>query len=99
MAGDAGCTRAQARCARESASFETQVLQGARIIRPVLAHFHPQLKMHAPAETYVVLEPRRASDPLQALAFGANYDRLLSRPVHPDRGIDDELPVLLRSLF
>src|SRR5262245_25761528 len=94
MAGDAGCNPASAGCGRGCASFESELLQSARIVGPVLAHLHPQVQVHTPTERRVQGQSRRPADTLQALALRADDDGFLAWTVNPYRSIDCELTVL-----
>src|SRR6516162_4267894 len=82
-----------------SSSLEPQLIERAGIVGPALAHLHPEREVKSAAEQPVELQTGGASDSLQALAFCADDDRLVTRPVDPDRRVHDQLAaVLLHAL-
>ena len=82
----AGAARSRASAAPGAprGSFESQLAQRARIVRPVLAHLDPERQMKAAAEQAIELQARGAADALEARAVGADDDRLVAGAIDPD---------------
>src|SRR5579871_2058927 len=94
-AGGGGCTPERGRFGERSGSFESELLQGAGAVRPILAHFDPEVEMQAAAEQSIQGQPCRAADTLEALTPRADHYRFLPFAIHPDGGLHAQQAILL----
>src|SRR5688572_6507767 len=80
-------------------SFVAQLAQDARVVGPGLAYFDPGAQVHLAAEQLFHVLARRGRHALQALAAGAEHDRLLAVAFHQDGGLDaPKLALLLEAV-
>src|SRR5689334_24031698 len=79
--------------------FHAELLERARVVGPILAHLHPQVEVQALAEPGVELLASFLTDALQTRTLRADHDGLLAFAVHPDDGVDHELPLFFFLLL
>src|SRR6185503_5098190 len=75
--------------------LETEPLQLALVVRPVLAHLDPELEMHALAEKLAQLLARQGTGLLENAAGLTDDDTLLTLALDPDQPVNEPLALLV----